>query len=74
VHGGQRRVLAYRSLELGSLVGVAVLLLVVDGGAVWAPVALAFGPVLTAAAVRQRLLVPASLPVDGQREAALRAA
>ncbi|MCZ2858119.1 hypothetical protein [Blastococcus sp. VKM Ac-2987] len=56
VHGRQRRVLAHRSLEFASLAAVLLLLLLVDGGAAWAPLALALGPALTALAVRQRVL------------------
>jgi O-antigen/teichoic acid export membrane protein len=58
VHGRQRRVLALRTLEAGSLAAVAVLVFLAPGQAEWAPVALAFGPALTAVAVRQVLVVP----------------
>lgn len=58
VHGRQRRVLALRSLEFASLLAVvALLVLGGDGGATWTPLALALGPVLTAVAVRQSILV-----------------
>ncbi|WP_346621725.1 hypothetical protein [Blastococcus montanus] len=57
-HHQQRRVLALRSLELLSLAAVGVLVLMVPGGAVWAPAALAIGPVLAAAAVRRSVLCP----------------
>ncbi|WP_104523845.1 MATE family efflux transporter [Blastococcus atacamensis] len=60
VHGGQRQVLALRSLEFVSLGAVLVLLLVVGDGAVWAPLALALGPLLTAGAVRRLVLTPGS--------------
>jgi O-antigen/teichoic acid export membrane protein len=60
VHGRQRRVLALRSVELGSLAAVALLVTAVDGGVVWSPLALALGPVVTALAVRRTLLVPAA--------------
>ena len=58
VHGGQRRVLALRALELCSLGVVALLVTVVEGGAVWSPLALALGPVLAAVAVRRSVLAP----------------
>lgn len=61
-HHRQRRVLALRSLELLSLAAVAVLVLVVPGGATWAPAALAIGPVLAAAAVRHSVLRPLVTP------------
>ena len=59
VHGHQRRVLAFRSLEFASLLAVLVLLLAGgDGGASWTPLALSLGPALTALAVRQAVLAP----------------
>ncbi|WP_369136680.1 hypothetical protein [Modestobacter versicolor] len=58
VHGGQRRVLALRSFEFVSLAAVALLLLVVDGGVPWTPLALTLGPVLAAVAVRRAVLLP----------------
>jgi O-antigen/teichoic acid export membrane protein len=58
VHGGQRRVLALRGLEFTSLAVVLLLVLLVDGGVLWTPLALALGPALAAAAVRQTLVVP----------------
>ena len=57
VHGRQRQVLVLRSLELASLLAVLVLLLL-EGGAAWTPLALALGPLLTAVAVRQWVLAP----------------
>ncbi|MGY1840468.1 MULTISPECIES: hypothetical protein [unclassified Modestobacter] len=58
VHRRQRQVLALRSLEFGSLGLVLLLVLGVDGGEVWAPLALGAGPLLAAAAVRTWVLVP----------------
>jgi O-antigen/teichoic acid export membrane protein len=58
VHGGQRRVLALRALEFGSLAAVLLLVVLVPGGAPWTPLALAFGPALAALAVRQSVVVP----------------
>jgi hypothetical protein len=58
VHGGQRRVLALRTLELGSLALAALLVLCIDGAEVWTPLALAVGPGLAAVVLRQSLLVP----------------
>jgi len=58
VHGGQRRVLLLRLWEFGSLAIVLVLVRAVPGGEVWAPLALALGPALAVAAVRQSVLVP----------------
>jgi O-antigen/teichoic acid export membrane protein len=71
VHHRQRRVLAYRLLELAALVPVAALVLAVDGGGQWAPLALAAGPVLAAVAVRQAVLRPLArppVPAAGTRE------
>nr|WP_211661256.1 hypothetical protein [Modestobacter muralis] len=62
VHRRQRRVLALRSLELLSLVAVLALVLLVPGGAGWAPAALALGPLLAAVAVRRLVLVPLLSP------------
>jgi O-antigen/teichoic acid export membrane protein len=64
VHGGQRRVLAMRGLEFGSLGLVLLLVLLVDGGAAWSPVALALGPALAAVVVRQRVVVPLTRRAD----------
>ena len=58
VHGGQRRVLALRALEFGALGAVAVLVVLAPAGVAWTPLALALGPVLTALAVRQWVVVP----------------
>ena len=58
VHGGQRRVLALRALEFGSLGAVAALVLLAPGSVAWAPLALALGPALAALAVRQAVVVP----------------
>ncbi|MCZ2825175.1 MULTISPECIES: hypothetical protein [unclassified Modestobacter] len=58
VHGGQRRVLALRAFEFGSLAVVAVLVLAVDGGVTWTPLALTVGPMLAAFAVRRSVLLP----------------
>ncbi len=58
VHGGPRRVLALRARVLGALGVVALLVTVVEGGAVWSPLALALGPVLAAVAVRRSVLAP----------------
>jgi hypothetical protein len=58
VYHRQRRVLALRLLELGSLAAVVVLVTVVPGGPLWAPMALCAGPLLAAAAVRRSILVP----------------
>jgi O-antigen/teichoic acid export membrane protein len=58
VHHRQRRVLALRMLELGSLAAVVVLVTLVPGGPLWAPMALCAGPLLAAAAVRRSILVP----------------
>jgi hypothetical protein len=71
VLGRQRRVLAYRSLELVALVAVLVLLVGFGpDGVVWTPLALALGPALTAVAVRRlahqpvdRSGQPAAVPV-----------
>ncbi|WP_029430851.1 hypothetical protein [Blastococcus sp. URHD0036] len=57
VHGRQRRVLALRLLEAGSLAAVAALVLLAPGQAEWSPVALALGPVLAAVAVRQSVVL-----------------
>jgi O-antigen/teichoic acid export membrane protein len=58
VHGGQRRVLALRGLEFGSLGAVAALVLLAPGAVAWTPLALALGPALAALAVRQSVVVP----------------
>ena len=58
VHGAQRRVLVLRAFEFASLAVVAVLLLAVDGGVPWTPLALTLGPVLAAVAVRRSVLLP----------------
>jgi hypothetical protein len=51
-------VLAARSTELLSLAGVLLLVLAGPGAVVWAPLALAVGPVLAAAVLRAGVLVP----------------
>lgn len=56
VHRRQRAVLAWRSLELVSVVAVVVLVLAVPGGSVWTPFALVIGPVAAAVAIRGRVL------------------
>jgi len=58
VHGGQRRVLALRGLEFASLAVVLLLVLGVEGGALWTPLALALGPALAAIAVRRSVVLP----------------
>ncbi|MGY1591295.1 hypothetical protein ACI79D_04895 [Geodermatophilus sp. SYSU D00708] len=58
VHGEQRRVLALRAVEFVSLGAVAALVLVAPDAVAWVPFALAAGPVLTALAVRQSVVVP----------------
>ena len=58
VHGEQRRVLALRAIEFLSLGAVAALVLLAPDAVPWAPFALAAGPVLTALAVRQTVVVP----------------
>ncbi|MBM7807384.1 O-antigen/teichoic acid export membrane protein [Geodermatophilus bullaregiensis] len=58
VHRRQRRVLGLRLLELGGLGVVCGLVVLVDGGQVWAPLALAAGPLLVAVAVRRTVLRP----------------
>jgi O-antigen/teichoic acid export membrane protein len=58
VHRRHRRVLALRCTEFGALAVVLVLVQTVDGGELWAPLALAVGPLLAAAAVRAGVLVP----------------
>jgi len=58
VHGGQRRVLALRGLEFSALVVVLAVVVGVDGGTAWAPLALALGPALAAVAVRQSVVRP----------------
>lgn len=58
VHGGQRRVLALRTWELGSLALAGLVVLCIDGGETWTPLALAVGPGLAAVVLRQSLLVP----------------
>jgi hypothetical protein len=57
VHGRQRRVLALRLLEVGSLAAVAALVVLAPGAAEWSPVALALGPVIAAVAVRQSVVL-----------------
>jgi O-antigen/teichoic acid export membrane protein len=68
----QRRLLCLRLLELGSLGAVWVLVTQVEGGAVWAPLALAAGPLVVAAAVRRTVLRP--LAADGAAVGAPRGA
>lgn len=58
VHGGQRRVLVLRGFEFVSLAGVALLVLAVDGGVTWTPLALTLGPLLAAVAIRRSVLRP----------------
>jgi O-antigen/teichoic acid export membrane protein len=58
VQGNQRRVLALRGFEFASLAGVALLVLAVDGGVPWTPLALTLGPVLAAVAIRRSVLQP----------------
>jgi O-antigen/teichoic acid export membrane protein len=58
VHGNQRRVLVLRGFEFVSLAGVALLVLAVDGGVPWTPLALTLGPVLAAVAIRRTVLRP----------------
>ena len=64
VYDGQRRVLALRSLEFVSLVGVLLLVLFVDGAIAWAPLVLALGAAGTALAVRQSVVVPLARRAD----------
>jgi O-antigen/teichoic acid export membrane protein len=54
----QRRVLGFRLLEFVALGVVALVVFLVDGGEAWAPLALAAGPLLAAASVRQAVLRP----------------
>ncbi|RBY76002.1 hypothetical protein DQ238_18405 [Geodermatophilus sp. TF02-6] len=68
VHGRQRRVLALRLLEFAGLAAVCALVVGVDGAQVWAPLALAVGPLLVAVAVRQTVLRPLSAPVVARPE------
>ncbi|SOE01058.1 hypothetical protein [Blastococcus haudaquaticus] len=65
-HREQARVLGLRTLELLSLAAVLVLVLTHPSHAAWAPLALAIGPLLAAAAVRRRVLRPL---VDRPRQA-----
>ncbi len=58
VHRRQRRLLCLRLLELGGLGGVWALVVLVDGGEAWAPLALAAGPLLVAVTVRRTVLRP----------------
>jgi O-antigen/teichoic acid export membrane protein len=58
VHRRQRRVLALRLLEFAALGVVVWLVYRVPDGELWAPMALAAGPVLAAIAVRQFVLRP----------------
>lgn len=58
VHGEQRRVLVLRALEFAAPAVVLPLVLLADGGPVWAPLALALGPLLAAVAVRRTVVVP----------------
>ncbi|WP_197022240.1 hypothetical protein [Candidatus Blastococcus massiliensis] len=60
VHRQQRRVLLLRSLEFAGLAAVVVMVITVESGAQWAPLGLAVGPVLAAAAVRGLILAPAA--------------
>jgi O-antigen/teichoic acid export membrane protein len=74
VHGGQRRVLALRATEFAALAVVLVLVLVVDGGAQWTPLALSLGPGLAAIAVRRRVVAPIVRRADARPVADLVAA
>ncbi|MGY1805397.1 hypothetical protein ACI78T_19100 [Blastococcus sp. SYSU D00922] len=58
VHGGQRRVMAMRVSELGSLVLAVLCALWIEDGALWSPLALAVGPAVAAYVLRRSLLVP----------------
>lgn len=58
VHGEQRRVLVLRALEFAAPAVVLPLVMLADGGPVWAPLVLALGPVLAAVAVRRTVVVP----------------
>lgn len=58
VHGEQRRVLVLRALEFTAPAVVLPLVLLADGGPVWAPLVLAVGPVLAAVAVRRTVVLP----------------
>jgi O-antigen/teichoic acid export membrane protein len=58
VHRRQRRVLVFRLLEFAALGVVVLLTLLVPAGQRWAPLALAVGPLLAAAGVRQAVLRP----------------
>jgi O-antigen/teichoic acid export membrane protein len=58
VHRRQRRVLGFRLLEFAALALVVVLIRFVDGGELWAPLALAIGPLLAALGVRRAVLRP----------------
>ncbi|MDT0275709.1 MATE family efflux transporter [Blastococcus goldschmidtiae] len=58
----QAQVLKLRALELVSLAVVLLVVLTDPSHAVWAPLALTIGPVLAAAAVRQRVLRPLTRP------------
>lgn len=62
VHGAQRAVLGWRTVEMAALLGVLVLVVLRPTAAEWAPAVLALGPVGAAAAVRWRVLVPRSRP------------
>ncbi len=64
-HHRPRAVLAARSTELLSLGGVVLLVLLGPGAIVWAPLALAVGPVLAAALLRARILVPLTRHTPG---------
>ncbi|WP_231839544.1 oligosaccharide flippase family protein [Blastococcus saxobsidens] len=58
VHHRHRLVLAFRGLEFVGLAAALLLVLGVGGGHIWAPAALAIGPLLAALAVRRVVLLP----------------
>jgi O-antigen/teichoic acid export membrane protein len=70
VHRRQRRVLTLRLLEFAALAPLGALVLLVDGGGQWAPLALAAGPVLVGVAVRQAVLRPLARQEAAARPAA----
>jgi O-antigen/teichoic acid export membrane protein len=70
VHGAERRVLVVRTWELWSLGFAALLVHLVDGSEIWAPLTLALGPALAAVVLRRTLLarrddVPRALEPTG---------
>lgn len=60
-HRRQRRVLVLRLLECAAFAIVVALALWVPGGEVWAPLALALGPLMAAVGIRQAVLSPLAL-------------